>query len=206
MLCIYILQCFTFLLSPTLLDGMLPRTGEAQVLIFAWVTCASSDIELPANWLLIRWQSMKPSGWRRLWCICRHDEVSCGEVCEWCESELVVLCNMHLDGLVKVKDLGVQSSGSHYSEETGNVLLISGKFLCSVRKDVQDSSFGSCKGNRPFSMSFNAFWWFAFSPSSWECDVNVSDDFSMFVIRFKGVISGIDFVKVNEVVWEDIGP
>jgi hypothetical protein len=60
----------------------------------------------------------------------------------------------------------------------------------------EESSFfdpGEC--HDPFAMCTDIFGWLQARPTGTETDVNVPDGLSMFVVRFKGVITGVDFVE-----------
>ena len=60
--------------------------------------------------------------------------------------------------------------------------------------------------NPPISIHFDRFHGFGEVASIGKADIEVTDGLTQLIVHVKGIVPGINFVKINEMSKEDIGP
>src|SRR5882724_9356697 len=92
------------------------------------------------------------------------------------------------------------------SKLSDNVFFVLIEFIAAMQISKEDRSFRLHECNSPISVCPDGFCRLrAVTPIS-ETDVKITDGLARLIVSAEGIVTGIDFVKVNEVSEEDISP
>ena len=109
-------------------------------------------------------------------------------------------CFVEIDDFVLIGDVWV------HHKLSGHVLLIFFKFSQLVGVHEEDSSHVPGISDHPLSIDTDFLDRFPTAPSGIDADVQAANHLCLLVVRFKGIVSGEDFVKIDISVKEDIIP